>query len=121
MIAAVLEGAIGNDGTVCRIGGDEFAVIVPEGDAASLMRTAAKARAAIGAVDWNVLCEPNVTLSMGYATWEHVDGWKDIVIAADLALRMSKDSGKDVVTVAPRDQEAAARPPRIGPGQALAS
>ncbi|MGK2878927.1 MAG: GGDEF domain-containing protein [Solirubrobacterales bacterium] len=121
MIAAVLEGAVGDDGTVCRIGGDEFAVIVSEGDAPSLMRTAAKARAAIGAVDWNVLCEPDVTLSMGYATWEHVNGWKDIVIAADLALRTSKISGKDAVTVAPRDEAAAARPPRPGPGQALAS
>jgi diguanylate cyclase (GGDEF)-like protein len=121
MIAAVLEGAVGNEGTVCRIGGDEFAVIVEEGDAASLMRTAAKARAAIGAVDWNVLCEPNVTLSMGYATWEHVDGWKDIVVAADLALRASKDAGKDAVSVAPQDAEAANRPPRLGPDQALAS
>ncbi|MBJ7458939.1 MAG: GGDEF domain-containing protein [Thermoleophilaceae bacterium] len=121
MIASVLEGAMGDDGMICRIGGDEFAVIVPEGDAPSLMRTAAKARAAIGSVDWNVLCEPKVTLSIGYATWEHVGGWKEIVIAADLALRASKDSGKDVVTVAPCDKQAAARPPRLGPGHALAS
>lgn len=120
MIAAVLDGAIGDEGTVCRIGGDEFAVIIEEGDAASVMRTAAKARAAIGSVDWNVLCEPNVTLSMGYATWEHVDGWKDIVVAADLALRTSKDAGKDAVSVAPQDAEAANRPPRLGPDQALA-
>ena len=121
MIAAVLEGAVGSEGTVCRIGGDEFAVVVEGGDAASLMRTAAKARAAIGAVDWNVLCEPTVTLSMGYATWEHVDGWKDIVVAADLALRMSKDAGKDAVSVAPRDAEAARQQLRLGPDQALAS
>jgi diguanylate cyclase (GGDEF)-like protein len=121
MIAAVLDGTIGVDGTVCRIGGDEFAVIIHEGDSASLMRTAAKARAAIAAVDWNVLCEPNVTLSMGYATWEHVSGWKEIVVAADLALRASKDAGKDAVTVAPQDAEAANRPPRLGPDQALAS
>jgi PleD family two-component response regulator len=85
------------------------------------MRTAAKARAAIGAVDWNVLCEPKVTLSMGYATWEHVDAWKDIVIAADLALRASKDAGKDAVSIAPKDSASATRPPRIGPDQAIAS
>jgi diguanylate cyclase (GGDEF)-like protein len=122
MIAAVLEGSIGDQGTVCRIGGDEFAVVVPEGDASSLMRTAAKARAAISSVDWNVLCEPNVTLSMGYATWEHVAGWKDVVVAADLALRTSKDAGKDSVSVAPQDAAAANRPPRLGPDQqALAS
>jgi diguanylate cyclase (GGDEF)-like protein len=121
MIAAVLEGAVGSEATVCRIGGDEFAVIVQQGDASDLMRTAAKARAAIGAVDWNVLCEPNVTLSMGYASWEYVDDWKDIVIAADLALRASKDAGKDAVTVAPQDSAAVNRPPRLGPDQAVAS
>lgn len=114
MIASVLDGAVGRETTVCRIGGDEFAVIVPDGDAAEVMRVAEKCRAAIGAVDWNVLCEPNVTLSMGYATWEHVDGWKEIVVAADLALRASKDSGKDVATVAARD---AAVVPRIGPAR----
>lgn len=117
MIASVLEGAIGREATVCRIGGDEFAVIVPDGDAAELMRTAEKARAAIGAVDWHVLCEPKVTLSMGYATWEFVDSWKDIVIAADLALRASKDSGKDAVTVSHRDS---ASVPRLGPDVAAA-
>lgn len=120
MIAAVLEGAVGSEATVCRIGGDEFAMIVREGDASDLMRASAKARAAIGAVDWNVLCEPNVTLSMGYASWEHVDGWKDIVVAADLALRMSKDAGKNAVSVALQDSEAANRP-RLGPDQAIAS
>jgi diguanylate cyclase (GGDEF)-like protein len=119
MIAAVLEGTVGQQATVCRIGGDEFAVIVQGGDAAELSRTAAKLRAAIGAVDWNVLSAAPVTLSMGYATWEHVDSWKDIVVASDLALRASKDAGKNAVTSAPQDAQAS-RVPRIGPDQALA-
>lgn len=101
MIAAVLDGAVGRDATICRIGGDEFAIILPEGDSAELMRTAAKCRAAIGSVDWHVLCEPQVTISLGYATWEHVDAWKEIVVAADLAMQASKDSGKDKISVAP--------------------
>lgn len=117
MIASVLEGAVGKEATVCRIGGDEFAVIVPSGDAAHLMRTAEKARAAIGAVDWHVLCEPKVTISMGYASWEFVDSWKDIVIAADIALRASKDAGKNAVTVAQRDSVSV---PRLGPDVAAA-
>lgn len=102
MIASVLEGAIGRDATVCRIGGDEFALILDEGDAADLMRGAAKCNAAINAVDWNVLCEPKVTISVGYAAWEHVDTWKDLVVAADLALRTSKESGKNTVSQAPQ-------------------
>lgn len=109
MIAAVLEGTAGSDATVCRIGGDEFALVVPEGDDAALMRLAAKCRAAIAAVDWNVLCEPIVTVSIGYATWESVTAWKDLVVAADLGMQMSKDSGKDTVTAA------APSVPRLGP------
>lgn len=109
MIAAVLEGAAGSDAIVCRIGGDEFAIIAKHGDGSTLMRTAAKCRAAIGAVDWHVLCDPKVTMSFGYATWEYVDRWKDIVVAADLALRMSKDAGKDTVRVAPEDSSRASR------------
>jgi diguanylate cyclase (GGDEF)-like protein len=119
MIAAVLDGTVGQQATVCRIGGDEFAVIVQDGNAAELSRTAAKLRAAIGAVDWNVLSAAPVTLSMGYATWEHVESWKDIVVASDLALRASKDAGKNAVTSAPQDEQAP-RVPRIGPDQALA-
>jgi diguanylate cyclase (GGDEF)-like protein len=113
MIAAVLEGAVGRDATVCRIGGDEFAVVMPAGDASAVMRMAEKCRAASGAVDWRVLCEPTVTLSLGYATWEQVDDWKDIVIAADLALRSSKRSGKDAVSTAP---QSAARQIQMGLG-----
>jgi diguanylate cyclase (GGDEF)-like protein len=101
MIAAVLEGAAGSDALVCRIGGDEFAVVVPEGDQSSLLRLAAKCRAAIGAVDWHVLCEPEVTISAGVASWELVDDWKEIVVAADLAMRLSKDSGRNAVSAAP--------------------
>lgn len=98
MIAAVLDGAVGSDGTVCRIGGDEFAIVVDSGDSTAMMCTAAKCRAAIGAVDWHVLCEPQVTLSIGFATWEHVGEWKDIVVAADVAMRASKQAGKNTVT-----------------------
>jgi diguanylate cyclase (GGDEF)-like protein len=108
MIAAVIEGTAGDDATVCRIGGDEFALVVPEGNGNDLMRLAAKVRAAIAGVDWHVLCEPEVTISIGYASWEHVDAWKDLVIAADLGLQQSKDKGKNTVS-------AATSVPRIGP------
>jgi diguanylate cyclase (GGDEF)-like protein len=111
MIASVIDGAIGRESTVCRIGGDEFAAIFDSGDQAEIMRAAAKARAAVGSVDWQVLCEPQVTVSIGYATWDLVDSWKDLVIAADIGLRSSKDSGKDTVTSGPDS-----RVPRLGPG-----
>lgn len=98
LIASVLDGASGPDATLCRIGGDEFAVILSSGDSGDVMRAAAKCRAAIGAVDWHVLCEPELTLSFGYASWKDVESWKDIVIAADGALSQSKQAGKDRVS-----------------------
>jgi diguanylate cyclase (GGDEF)-like protein len=101
MIAAVLEGAAGEGRTVCRIGGDEFAVIVSEGGSQELMRTAAKCQNAVAAVDWRVLCEPKVTISAGYASWRDVATWKELVVAADLAMRASKDAGKNTVSSAP--------------------
>lgn len=114
MIAAVLEGTIGSEGTVCRIGGDEFAVIVPSGDAASLARTVEKTRAAIGAVDWHVLSAAPVTLSFGSATWEGVEEWKDIVVAADIELRMRKRQRREQEVVETTPQ----RRRRIGPDEA---
>lgn len=98
MIAAVLEGAAGPEATVCRIGGDEFAVIVPRGDSGDLARAAAKCRAAIGAVDWDTICEPEVTMSFGYASWAHVRNWRELVIAADMAMGISKEKGKNTVS-----------------------
>jgi diguanylate cyclase (GGDEF)-like protein len=116
MIAAVLDGAIGREAKVCRIGGDEFAAIFDSGDHQDVMLASARARAAVGSVDWKVLCEPAVTVSLGYATWDQVDSWKELVVAADLGLQVSKDSGKNVVSAAP-----GARVPRIGPGVDLAA
>lgn len=98
MIATVLEGTLGEGSTICRIGGDEFAAIVHDGDTAELMRGAAKCRAAIAAVEWEDLCGAPVTLSFGYAAFELVDEWKEAVIAADIALRMSKDAGKNKIS-----------------------
>ncbi len=115
MIASVIEGAIGDSATVCRIGGDEFAIIVEQGDASDVMRAAAKCRAAIGSVDWKVLCEPDVTVSIGYASWNQIESWKDLVVAADVAMQLSKDHGKNAVTSA----SPAGRIPRLVPATAV--
>lgn len=111
MLAAVLKDSLSEFGTVCRIGGDEFAVIVDTNSEDAVMRAAAKCRIAVQSVDWKVLCEPEVTLSIGYATWQQVDSWKDLVIAADIAMQTSKDFGKNSVTMAPREENV----PRLGP------
>lgn len=97
-LSAVLEGAAARIGRVCRIGGDEFALVVSEGGDSDVQRAAALSRAAVQSVNWSGLHPPGVTVSVGYATWSTVDDWPELVVAADLALRHSKLQGKDRVS-----------------------
>jgi len=97
-LSAVLEGATARIGRVCRIGGDEFALVVSEGGDSDVQRAAALSRAAVQSVDWSGLHPPGLTVSVGYATWSTVDDWPELVVAADLALNLSKQLGKDRVS-----------------------
>lgn len=97
-LSAVLEGATARIGRVCRIGGDEFALVVSEGGDSDIQRAAALSRAAVQSVDWSGLHPPGLTVSVGYATWSTVDDWPELVVAADLALQQSKQDGKDRIS-----------------------
>ncbi|MBI5311061.1 MAG: GGDEF domain-containing protein [Actinobacteria bacterium] len=97
-LSAVLEGATARIGRVCRIGGDEFALVVSEGGDSDVSSAAALSRAAVQSVDWSGLHPPGLTVSVGYATWSTVDDWAELVVAADLALRLSKQLGKDRIS-----------------------
>ena len=97
-LSAVLEGATARIGRVCRIGGDEFALVVSEGGDSDVARAAALSRAAVQSVNWSGLHPPGLTVSVGYATWSTVDDWPELVVAADLAVRLSKQLGKDRVS-----------------------
>lgn len=97
-LSAVLEGATARIGRVCRIGGDEFALVISEGGDSDVSRAAALSRAAVQSVNWSGLHPPGLTVSVGYATWSTVDDWPELVVAADLAVRLSKQLGKDRVS-----------------------
>lgn len=111
--APALEGAIPSADRVCRIGGDEFAIVVSNGSEHAVARIAALSRAAVHEVDWSGFIPAGLTVSVGYSTWSAVDEWQDLVVAADLALRISKDTGKDAITSAP------AGPGTLGPSVSL--
>lgn len=112
-LAAVLEGAVPGPDRVCRIGGDEFAIVVYSGDEHDVARIAASSRAAVHEVDWSGFIPAGLTVSVGFSTWNAVDEWQDLVVAADLALRMSKDTGKDAIASAP------AGPGTMGPSVSI--
>lgn len=87
--------------TVARIGGDEFAILVPEADAGALRRIAERAHAEVAAVrvdgaDGKV----TATCSIGGAVVDATEGRaSDLYSDADAALYESKKQGRDRITI----------------------
>jgi diguanylate cyclase (GGDEF)-like protein/PAS domain S-box-containing protein len=84
---------------LARIGGDEFAVLMPGADAAEAARTVGNVLAALRARPWHLV--GTTTASAGVAEYEPVSRAcaDDLLVAADLALYEAKDAGRDRVSV----------------------
>ncbi len=93
---------------LARLGGEEFAVLLPETDRRQAKRVAERLRRALSALE--VPCDRTVirlTVSIGLATPEDTPGGLDALLAAaDRALYRAKRAGRDrVVAFAPRTPE----------------
>ncbi len=93
---------------VARLGGEEFAVLLPESDRSQATRVAERLRRALAALE--VPCDHariRITVSIGLATPEDTPGGLDsLLAAADRALYAAKRAGRDrVVAFAPRTTE----------------
>lgn len=91
--------------TVARVGGEEFAVILPETDAAEVLRVAERLREAIAALSFEVQGASKafaVTISFGSATVPPGQPMAaDTVFkAADLAMYRAKQAGRNCVVAA---------------------
>ena len=86
--------------TVCRIGGEEFGVLMPDCPPNQAVDRADALRAAVRAAsnEW-----PHaLTVSVGVSTMpDSAEAMRDLVIAADTALYAAKESGRDRVSAAP--------------------
>ena len=97
-VARALVDAVPDPGSVSRIGGDEFAVVVPRGDRASIERMAA---AVVGAVrDASVHAGTAlVTASVGVALFADLPAddrtGQTVLVRADEALYAAKRAGRD--------------------------
>jgi diguanylate cyclase (GGDEF)-like protein len=100
-IASRLQALVRQQDTVVRWGGEEFAVLLPGTDADGVLAFATRALTAIGAVPVDIDgSRIDVTVSIGAAPFPLQPGvdWQHAMHIADLALYMSKSSGRNRAT-----------------------
>lgn len=92
-VARTLNALLQNDDVVCRWGGEEFLILLPDVDGVAAERTAEQCRTAIS--------ELGVTVSVGVAELRPGDTVTTWVARADRAMYDAKDRGRNQVVVAP--------------------
>lgn len=84
---------------VCRYGGEEIAIILPETDLDVAANIAERLRAAVEAQPFDCDCAAGslrITVSIGVASWPaHADNARALVAAADTALYAAKQAGRN--------------------------
>ena len=83
---------------VCRYGGEEITIILPETDLEAAANIAERLRATVEAHAFNVDADTplHITVSIGIASWPaHADNTQALVAAADTALYAAKQSGRN--------------------------
>ena len=99
-VASYLSDALETYAIVCRHGGDEFAIIIPNSPSADVYAMAEKLRVGIKTVDITDICQTGVhlSLSIGLAMAPENGTTSDEVMAhADRNLMLAKELGKDRV------------------------
>lgn len=97
-IGAVIKAALREDDIAGRLGGEEFAVLLPDTPQAAACDIAERLRAAIAQV--NVSAEHRVTASIGVACASANDTELDTLLSgADKAMYRAKATGRDRVAV----------------------
>ncbi|MHB1188353.1 diguanylate cyclase [Thiobacillus sp.] len=99
---------------VCRYGGEEITVILPETDPDAAARFAERLRAAVEAQPFDVGTGTplHLTVSIGVASWPaHADTAQALVAAADAAMYAAKQGGRNRVV---RYEPAPAQPAAAG-------
>ena len=108
-VAAVLSSNARKADLVARIGGEEFAILMPEAGIGLASKAAERMRAALESdVRPRVaeLGDHAVTASFGVAAFENAgDRLEDLLAAADEAMYASKSSGRNRITIAPKSGE----------------
>lgn len=99
----MLQGSVRNEDIACRLGGEEFILIMPEMDQDIAIRRATELLEATRKLevmhDGQIL--PQITTSIGIAVFpEHGDAADQLIGRSDSALYVAKNSGRDCYALA---------------------
>jgi diguanylate cyclase (GGDEF)-like protein len=96
-VADALQDSVRDQDLVFRVGGEEFAVLLPGLTAEDALPVAERLRTAVARTTF----APSLHVSIGLASWpdEGADG-QSLLERADAALYAAKDSGKDCTSLA---------------------
>jgi diguanylate cyclase (GGDEF)-like protein len=99
-LAAALRSRLEHPQLIGRIGGDEFAVVLPGMGGTEAEAVANRLRDAVSALPLvGVAPNSRITVSSGVAAYTCGDAWELVLANADLALYASKAAGRNRVTV----------------------
>jgi diguanylate cyclase (GGDEF)-like protein len=97
-IGATLRQRVRDTDLAARIGGDEFAVLLPHTDLSGCVELAEGIRATIErAIGWEITGETSVTASVGVAVYPAAASDEELMAAADGALYAAKARGRNCV------------------------
>ena len=103
-VAALLRNQIRSSDIVCRYGGEEFALVLPEASLENVRLRAEHIRAAIGRLNLRHQGVPlgRITASLGVALFpHHADSPDSLIRAADEAMYEAKHVGRDRTIFSP--------------------
>ncbi|HEU4321938.1 MAG TPA: diguanylate cyclase [Roseiflexaceae bacterium] len=99
-VGAVLRAQVRGGDVVCRTGGEEFVLLLPGADQEAAAARAEQLRAAIAALTITDPPLPQVTISLGVASFpRHGKTPADLLAVADAALYRAKAAGRDRVVM----------------------
>jgi diguanylate cyclase (GGDEF)-like protein len=101
-LAAIVRRFVRDEDVAARIGGEEFAVLLPEADAEAARAFAERLREAVATTPFDIAGQPHrLTISIGIAMAGPGRGDRPALMkAADAALYRAKEDGRDRVRIA---------------------
>ncbi|HUH20706.1 MAG TPA: diguanylate cyclase, partial [Gaiellaceae bacterium] len=97
-LADLLRGALRGSDVVCRLGGEEFGVIMPSGDAGDALTLARRLTNALDDVEFGPAGK--ITISVGISQGpEHAMNPRELVACAEAAMMTAKARGKNQIVL----------------------